>query len=292
MPKNKFFQANVWLVETEIRPEHTVSYSYEVDLSRIEEIRLQAGVIRPSYTAILAKSVALALREFPYANQRIISRPWFAWWAPRLQRFLRCDIAVAVERNVPDAEGVAFVEILRDVDSTSLNELTAQLRILSTADETTSKNWKNMSRIVQSFPRILSGLLLGVPRYFPGLWVEHRGAATLISSPGKYGAQAIFGTWPWPLAFSFGQVKTSLRLGDNNEVHSVPTFTFTFNFDRRVMAGAPAAKFFRRVVDLLENPQALLTVAQGNRFPATNSQGAEDPRGVADRSPTPKTDRC
>ncbi len=263
MPRNKFFQVNVLLVETEIRPGYTVSYSHEIDLSRIEEIRVSAGVHRPSYTAMLAKAIALALREFPYANQRVISRPWFAWWAPRLQRFSRCDIAVAVERNIPDAEGVAFVEILRDVDRASLDELTARLRKLSTADETTSRNWRDFSRVVRYCPRILLAPLLGLYRYFPSMWVEYRGAATLISSPGKYGAQAIFGTWPWPLGFSFGQVKRSLSLGENQEVHSIPTFTFTFNFDRRVMAGAPAAKFFRRVVDLLENPQALLTVVHG-----------------------------
>jgi pyruvate/2-oxoglutarate dehydrogenase complex dihydrolipoamide acyltransferase (E2) component len=38
----------------------------------------------------------------------------------------------------------------------------------------------------------------------------------------------------------------------------VPSFYLTMNFDRRVMAGGPAARLFNRIVELLENPAALI----------------------------------
>ena len=38
-PKNKFFEATRAIVEYEIRPGNTVSFTYEVDLTQIERIR-------------------------------------------------------------------------------------------------------------------------------------------------------------------------------------------------------------------------------------------------------------
>ena len=40
-----------------------------------------------------------------------------------------------------------------------------------------------------------------------------------------------------------------------------PTFTLILNFDRRVMAGAQAARFFKRMVDLLEHAETALALA-------------------------------
>ena len=36
------------------------------------------------------------------------------------------------------------------------------------------------------------------------------------------------------------------------QVVAHPTFVLTLNFDRRLMAGAQAARFFKRIIDLLE----------------------------------------
>ena len=73
----------------------------------------------------------------------------------------------------------------------------------------------------------------------------------MVSSPGKYGVDVIFANWWAPLAVSFGMVKPRpVVIGD--AVVPRPTFVLTVNFDVRVMAGAQAAMFGRRVVDILE----------------------------------------
>ncbi len=88
------------------------------------------------------------------------------------------------------------------------------------------------------------------------MWVEHRGGAAVVSSPGKYGVDAIAGTWPWPIGFSFGYVKDR-PVAANGKTLVRPTMIVTMSFDRRLMGGAPAARFFATVCRLLENADEL-----------------------------------
>ena len=75
-PRNKYFEATRAIVEYEIRPGNTVSFMTEVDLTGVELQRSHVTAERrPSYTAFVVKAVALALRDFPYANRRVCRRP-------------------------------------------------------------------------------------------------------------------------------------------------------------------------------------------------------------------------
>jgi pyruvate/2-oxoglutarate dehydrogenase complex dihydrolipoamide acyltransferase (E2) component len=257
VPNNKFFQANRAIVEYEMRPGNTVSFFSEVDLTQVERIRREAGERRPSYTAFVAKAVATALKEFPYANRRICRRIWLPMLAPRLQQFHGCDIAVACERAIPGAEGVAFVDVLRDVDQLSLDTITSWLLRLSTADENTNEQWRNFKNIIHGLPNWLSKLLIRLPYFAPGLWVKYRGGATLISSPAKYGVDGVMATWSWPVGISFGLVKDRPVVRDSLIV-ACPTFLLSLNFDRRIMAGAQGAQFFKRIVMALEQAETEL----------------------------------
>src|SRR5262245_37083563 len=122
-PKNRFTEAVRAIVEYEFRPGNTVTFLHEVDLTEVEAVRRQAGERRPSYTAFVAKAVALALREFPYANRRLCRR----WWLPfvtRPQQFHGCDVAVACERDEPGTAVATFADVLRGVDQLSLEDVT------------------------------------------------------------------------------------------------------------------------------------------------------------------------
>src|SRR5262245_1972793 len=126
-PRNRFLEAVSSIIDAEMRPGRTVTFLHEVDLSEVESVRRQAereGTTRPSYTAFVVKAVALALREFPYANRRIVWRPR----GLRMQCFQRCDMAVACERDLPEAPMAAFIDILRAADQMSLAAITAWLR--------------------------------------------------------------------------------------------------------------------------------------------------------------------
>jgi hypothetical protein len=196
----------------------------------------------------------LALLDFPYANRRVCRPPWLFWSGTRLQKFHRTDVAVAVERDFPGSESTAFIDIIRDADRLPLLTITDALHALSISDVTSNKQWRQFSTIITRLPQWLSTLLIRIPCFIPSLWVKYRGGAVLISSPAKYGVDVVVGTWSHPLGVSFGLVKPR-PVVRGTEIVACPTFVLTLNFDRRVMAGAQAARFFKRMVDLLEHAQ-------------------------------------
>jgi len=254
-PRNKFFLANKAIVEHEMRPGRTVSFLSEVDLTEVERIRANAPrPSRPSYTTFVVKAVAMALRDFPYANRRVARRGVWPFGGPRLQAFAGRDVAVAVERDVPGAEGTAFLDVLRDADEAPLDRITLGLQALARADVATNQQWREFSGLIRRFPPWMASLLIRIPVYSPRHWVRYRGGPALVSSPSKYGVDAVLGTWPYPIGVSFGLVKRRpVVVGD--VVEPRPTFFLTLNFDRRVMAGAQAARFFKRMVDALERAE-------------------------------------
>ncbi len=73
----------------------------------------------------------------------------------------------------------------------------------------------------------------------------------IISSPAKYGVDMAVGTWPWPLGFSFGLVKDR-PVAVDGELKIRPTMALMMSFDRRIMVGGPAARFFKAVCDGIE----------------------------------------
>ena len=271
-PRNKFFEATRSIVEYEIRPGNTVSFITEVDLTEVTRIREASGTRKPSYTAFVVKAVALALKDFPYANRRVHRRPWWPFGA-RLQKFHRRDVAVAVERDFPGAESTAFIDIVRDADQSSLAEITEFLAALAVCDVNTNTQWRQFYTIIARAPRGLATLLIRLPCFLPGMWVKYRGGAVLISSPAKYGVDAVVGTWSHPLGVSFGLVKPR-PVVRGNEIVACPTFLLTLNFDRRVMAGAQAARFFRRIIEHLERAEIKSSRTPGDKVFSTAGSGS------------------
>lgn len=248
-----FFEVLGGTVEAEIRSGNTVTFLHEVDLSEVEEVRSGAGALRPSYTAFVAKAVALALRAFPYANRRLY-RSLRPFASPRIQQFDTCDLAIACERDVDGAECATFVDVLRDADVLSLGEMNRWLQALAACDTSNNAQWRSMFEGITRAPPFLARTVLGLPRFFPSLWEKWRGGAVLISSPAKYGVDSVVGSWTSPLGVSFGLVRDRALVRDG-QVSVRPSFNFTLNFDRRVMAGAQAGRFFARIVQNLEQPR-------------------------------------
>ena len=276
-PNNRFFQANRSLIENEIRPAHTVTFVGEVDMTQIEAVRASMGDHRPSYTAFIVKALARTLKEFPYANRRVIRRWWLPFVGPRIQRFKDIDVAVAVERDVPGAEGVAFVDILRQADQRSLMEIQAVLKELATCDESNNKQWRSFSSVIRTAPTWLAGWLLRMPVWSARMWHKYRGGAALISSPAKYGVDKVMATWAWPLGLSFGLVKER-PMAIDGELTVRPTCFITMNFDRRIMAGAQGARVFNFLLQQLHD--ARTTLAE----PAASHDKAMGPTEALERS--------
>ncbi len=255
VPKSPYFNVSDGL-DRENRSDNKIAMLAELDMSSAERLReavkTESGV-KPSYTALVAKAVSLALRRHPHAN-RILVGPRF--WS-RVIQLTDVDTTVAVERDLPGQEQAVFAGTIRGTDFKDLATLTNELRELADVTPETSARLRQFKWIVEKLPRPLVFFVLGLPRLMASMWVEHRGGAVLISSPAKYGVDIMSGAWPYPLGFSFGKVKPRPVVIDN-EVVARPTMWLTMSFDRRLMAGAPAARFFSSVCAFLSDAEDVL----------------------------------
>jgi hypothetical protein len=240
-----------WTLNHEMTAVYTVHFVREIDATALDRLRretFEREGEKPSYTALVVKAAALALREFPYANRAILGPPFFR----RMVQFRNMDITVAIERNVPQAEAVVLADTILDVDGKSPLDITRELQNILTADPETHPRWKLFSGLLSRLPVCLSRWLIRAPRYLPEQWVKHRGNACFVNSPAKYGIDFVIADMIWPLTVMFGWVKDR-PIAVNGQVEVRRTMPLTIIFDRRIMAGAPAAHFFNRLAEILEN---------------------------------------
>ncbi|MCB1886457.1 MAG: 2-oxo acid dehydrogenase subunit E2 [Rhodocyclaceae bacterium] len=253
LPRNRFFEV-VGGIMFENRGNDKVAMLSEIDMS--EAIRLRESVAaetgeKPSYTAIVVFALARALREHDYANRTTIEWPFYR----RIVQHNQVNVTVAVARDSPGLEQATYAGTIRDADTLSLVELNRQLRQLANAEGEHGERWELFHRIVTRLPPILARRILRIPYLWPNLWIQHRGGPAMVSSPAKYGVDMLVGNWPWPIGFSFGLVKER-PIVINGEVCARPTMMLIMSFDRRLMAGAPAARFFNGVADMISQAEA------------------------------------
>ncbi len=239
-------ETSFWSMNREMTPAHKVSFIREIDATLLDRARLSVG--RASYTAMVVKAAAHLLLEFPYLNRGIFP----GWLGKRLVEFESTDIAVAVERRVPNADAIVYAHVLRDVEHRDCRTLHTDLMNLSDPNETQHlQRWQNFLWLMQHTPTWLAQYLIGAPKYSPRLWQEHRGGACFVNSPAKYGVDWLVADMIWPLTFSFGWVKERPWVVDST-VQVRRTMPLIMIFDRRIMQGALAAQAFNRFAQILE----------------------------------------
>lgn len=242
-------ESSFWTMNDEMNPANKVSFVREIDATQLDLFRAKAG--SPSYTALVAKAASQVLKEFPYANRTILQ----GIFGKYIVAFETTDIAIAVEKAVPNAEAVVYAHIIRDVENKDCLELHQDLaRVADPELSKTMPRWVNFLKIMQGLPTFLARHLIGAPRYSAKLWQEHRGGACFVNSPAKYGVDFLVADMIWPLTFSFGWIKERpWAVGKKVEVRR--TMPLIMIFDRRIMQGALAAKAFNRFAEILEKAE-------------------------------------
>jgi UDP:flavonoid glycosyltransferase YjiC (YdhE family)/pyruvate/2-oxoglutarate dehydrogenase complex dihydrolipoamide acyltransferase (E2) component len=277
-PRNRYAAANRAIVESEIRPDVAVSFVNEVDMGSVKALRAaySAGS-RPPYTAFVVKALARSLEEFPYANRRIYTTPLRFLLGTRYQQFDTVDVGVAVERDLPGDAPLAFVDIIRDCNRRSIEEITAFLMNLRAADKDNNDQWRKFSGAIESLPTWLASFFIGLPMSSGTLWRRWRGGPALVSSPTKYGVDLLSTSWTWPIGISYGLVKQRPVVVDGELTVRWTSF-LTMSFDRRVMSGAQAARFFARLCELIAEPGWMTAQPDWKRFDADEDLAAGDPK--------------
>ncbi len=181
----------------------------------------------PGYNDLLGLVVARALREFPYMNARLSSDGQSIEQLP----YVNLGVAVDTERGL-------VVPVIRDADQKGLRDFGTEFRTLA-----------ERARAGRSLPDDLTGGTFTMTNL--GMY-EVDAFTPIINLP----EAAILGV---------GRIKTR-PVAVNGEVCARQTMWLSLTFDHRLVDGAPAARFFQRIKQLIENPILLLEkVAESGR---------------------------
>jgi len=179
---------------------------------------LESRGVKLSVNDFIIKACALALQAVPNANA--------VWAGDRILKLKPSDVAVAVA-----VEGGLFTPVLRDAETKTLSALSAEMKDLAARAKT----------------RKLA------PQ-------EYQGGSFAISNLGMMGIDSFDAVINPPhgaiLAVGAG-VKRPVVLKDDT-VGVATVMTVTLSVDHRVIDGALGAEFLKAVVELLENPLAML----------------------------------
>ena len=179
---------------------------------------LESRGIKLSLNDFIIKACALALQAVPNANA--------VWAGDRILKLKPSDVAVAVA-----VDGGLFTPVLRDADSKTLSALSAEMKDLAARAKT-----KKLA-----------------PH-------EYQGGSFAISNLGMMGVENFDAVINPPhgaiLAVGAG-IKKPVVLQDNS-IGVATVMSMTLSVDHRVIDGALGAEFLKVVVELLENPVAML----------------------------------
>jgi pyruvate dehydrogenase E2 component (dihydrolipoamide acetyltransferase) len=192
------------------------------DITDLEAFRKQQSEGKGpklTVTAFVLRACAVALREFPTFNASID----LASGRLILKRYYHLGVAV-------DTEGGLLVPVLRDVDKKHVRELAEELNAVAQ---------RTRERKLDSS--------------------ELKGGTFTVSNLGGIGGTAFTPIINWPevaiLGLSRSRLEPVVRSGQIIPRLMLP---LSLSYDHRVIDGAAAARFTRRLAELLENPLMML----------------------------------
>jgi pyruvate dehydrogenase E2 component (dihydrolipoamide acetyltransferase) len=191
------------------------------DITELEAFRKQQEGRGPklTVTAFALKAAAIALREFPRFNSSLDS----AAGQLVIKRYYHLGVAVDTDRGL-------LVPVLRDVEQKSVQELAQELGALAE---------RTRQRQIQV--------------------EELRGGTFTITNLGGIGGTGFTPIINFPEVAILGLSRSRLQpVVRDGQVVPRLLLPLSLSYDHRVIDGADAARFTRRIAELLENPLVML----------------------------------
>jgi pyruvate dehydrogenase E2 component (dihydrolipoamide acetyltransferase) len=192
----------------------------QADITDLDAFRRQQqGGPKLTVTAFALKAAAIALRQFPQFNSSL------DWAAGQLvfKRYYHIGVAVDTDRGL-------LVPVLRDVDRKSIHELAEELAAVA---ERARQKKLSME--------------------------EMRGGTFTITNLGGIGGTGFSPIVNYPEVAILGLSRSRLQpVVRDGQILPRLLLPLSLSYDHRVIDGADAARFTRRLAELLENPWVML----------------------------------
>lgn len=238
----------------------------DVDMSWVESLRarLARKGHRVTATAVLLKAIAIAQQHHPAT--RSAKLPWGA-----VVTFNDIVAGFTVERQV-DCGPAVFLGTIMQPDSKPLTDIALELKAYAEDDLDSIPQLAIENRFA-GMPWLFRKLILWLGTRIPRIRLRYLGATFGLSSLGKYGIKAIVPPSVCTSIFGIGAVEERAVVRDG-AIAVRPVMTLTYNFDHRLIDGAPAARFLDEIKNLLEGGLACYL---GDEIDTTDSITVPEP---------------
>jgi pyruvate/2-oxoglutarate dehydrogenase complex dihydrolipoamide acyltransferase (E2) component len=230
---------------------HMVHALLEVDVTRpralIREREARTGE-RLSFTAFLVASVARAIQADPLLHA-------YRDWRGRLVLFEDVDVVTLIE---PDAGEAAIPHVLRAANRRSVEDLHAEIRAVQAEPKRSTQRSGLLARASAFTPGVLRRLFMCLLRRSPR-WLKRAAGTTLVTAVGMFGMGRGWAVGIVPLhtlALTVAGIAAQPAVVEGRvEVREV--LSLTASVDHDIVDGAPAARFARRLRELIERADVL-----------------------------------
>lgn len=232
------------VMEVVAPPAMPVPLSFDIDVSWAEALRKRYFELghKVAITAILLKAIALAQREHPMTRTHQLP-------TGKLVTFNQITAGFTVERIISGTPAVFFGTI-KDADSKTILEIAKELRAYAQDPVDSIPQLKLQVQCLE-YPRWVRKLIMHLCVWIPRVRMAVIPASFGVSSVGRWGCKT--GQPPCLTTTTFGVGEVEKRpLIVNGEVEARPVISVTYVFDHRIIDGAPACRFMKAVMDLLQ----------------------------------------
>ncbi len=216
----------------------------DVDMTWAESLRTKLANLgrRVTITAIILKAIAIAQRHHPATRTALL--PW-----GRVVTFNEIVAGFTVERHV-DCGPAVFLGTIHQPDTKSIEEIASELQDYGqkTIEEVPQLAIENR---FAGMPWLFRKLILWLGTRIPSVRLRYLSATFGLSSLGKYGIKWLVPPSVCTSIFGVGSVDDRAVVRNGN-VEIRPMLSLTYNFDHRLIDGAPAARFLDEIKNLME----------------------------------------
>ena len=240
---------------------HSIYGLLEVDVTFVRQFiaehKAQTGEAL-SFTGYLAYCLARAVDENKLVQAYLKGRK-------QLVVFDDVDVGLPIEREV-DGKRAPMGHIIRGANRKTFQEIHHEIRALQTGPVPPSKGlppWFRFFLLLPwPLPKLFSALMNAVRRRDPTISVA-LGGTVAVTAVGMFGKHSGWGLVPFPqsLGLVVGGIARKPGLVDDR-VEPREMLSLTVVFDHDVVDGAPAARFVKRLVELIESGYGLVEIEQ------------------------------
>lgn len=229
---------------------HIIYGLIEVDVTRARELRRLLstdGSTKISFTAFIVSCFARAIASNPKVQA-------YRDWRGRLVVFHEVDVVTMIE---PEPGKVAFPHIIREANRKSVREISDEIRSIQ-IDPSKSVQQGSLFKLALRVPRFVRLLFFWAVKKNPH-WFKRLEGTAVVTSVGMFGKGGGWGIAFLPthtLGLTVGGI--SQKPGEHDgQIELRQYLDLTVSFDHDIVDGAPAARFGRQLVELIETAAVL-----------------------------------